>query len=298
MRYAVASIVLVLMAQAPAFAAPTYVSGRVVTEGTGGGPVAAAVVALRRADESDPAAVTQTLTNGSFILRAPAPGDYRLSVTAANCLPLDRDLKVPAGGIVSVQLVATRMPVLRFQLVGPDGAPVTRGYLEARVYIARGAYRVPMPPITGPAPANGMLEIPVPSPFQRELVQDLTITVRDDRVGCGQRSLDSWPDSPVMLALARGDTMRAMVRDRRGVPAPGATVFLFRVGDRGLRPGGNTRGVAGADGVCEIKALFPGRYVARISIPGDGAWSQLIILTEPATDLVLTPSAAARNYRR
>jgi len=77
MRYAVASIVLVLVALGPAFAAPTYVSGRVVTEGTGGGPVVSAVVTLRTGDRTDPAAVTQTLTNGSFILRAPAPGDYR-----------------------------------------------------------------------------------------------------------------------------------------------------------------------------------------------------------------------------
>ena len=155
----IAGFWLLLLASTCAAQTPIYISGKVL-DGPGGNLLADVAVSLRQGDLRQPLTVVQSLGNGSFVLKVPAPGSYRIIAIGPGRRSVIRPVDVPAKGLdgITLELGSTvilpnertvvaraRLANIRIHVVDTAGTPVRRGTLQAWVVWS------PLPPANAAA---------------------------------------------------------------------------------------------------------------------------------------------------
>ena len=276
-----------------------YVSGRVVDSAQIGVPVKDAPVSLFSADEPDllpaesmsPLSGARTLANGSFVLKAPKIGVYRIVVNDPDRLPINRAVSVRRGGLAGLQLVLERPPVIRIQLIRPDGQRFSPNLLASSVMQAwiwvewrdRGARVFSANGEQGfEAPQNGLLEISLPGDLPFQDVSAIRVQVDVRRLGIGEINLNKWPVGPTPIRVAAGTSLSGTVFDAQSKPLPHAIVRAARLLEDGielsrmarsaavpLRPRGAPYVETSTDenGHYSIPDLFRGEYYGVTILP-------------------------------
>lgn len=281
--------------------AAIYISGRVGLLGDNS-PVADVSIALYpkgiaapfpgREALLPPAASTQSLGNGSFLLIAPSKGLYHLVVQKVDYFTSDWPLSVPAKGVSGLQLTITRPPTLRLRLIGSNGKPVRAG--DATIWtialpLHNGESRLKWD--TRAVSDTGAVEVTMPSLFPAE-VGRVGVGVRSAQSGCGRVWLNGPPTAPITLRLQQGITLRGKVLDANGNPAAGARVAAGSMSHSLATR--ITEGWAGAvtdaKGIYEIPSLFPDRYTVETRFLGGGTAFRLVDLSTPTLPVVLAYS--------
>lgn len=289
--------------------AAVYISGKVVV-GTGVTPAGAVTVAFYKADSEDPTAVTQSLQNGSFVLKVPEAGQYRVVVSGSEYFPGEKALDIPAAGITSLSLSIAHRPVLHLRLVAPDGKLVASGMVEAALWVGsthvspkggytenRGIGQVSVKAIG----ADGIVELMAPGQPRAQKPEEtvqmeerIDVSVRDATAGCGELHLDRWPEDAVSLQLQIGATLSGIVFDEHGNPRPGIMVTAIPVTEdklerRRRKFRSQVSALTNAQGRFELPALLYNRYQVRANSPDKAYRFQFVDLTGSRTDVVLKP---------
>lgn len=227
----VAALFVCFLLPGPA-AAAVYISGRVTAVGTHA-PVPDATVSLYTNGQSEVLQVAHSLQNGSFVLRAPEAGNYRLEVEGGGVEPMEQTIEAPSAGIVGLEVKVTLIPVLRVRVLDPQGKPVTgqqvRGWLVVIADHTEGGnhtHQVQGIGFTKISAPDGTVEYAAPQGSNPTQATTIIAGARDAAAGCGMLRLDKWPDTPVTLQLERGVTLSGVVVDREDKPAPGVKVEI------------------------------------------------------------------------
>jgi hypothetical protein len=307
MRYPIAicaGVFFAVLQLAGAAQASVYVTGQVLVSNRRA-PAAGVTIALYAPTETDtPLAVVESLQNGSFVLKAPAAGAYRLVIDGPAYTRLEQSIDVPAAGISARRFTVDHLPSIRVQLIGSNGQPVTSGLAEAWLTSDRGGgfgnyrRRVAMRrgrggtlSLTEPIQKDGSVEFTLPEGFPTAQISNLTLEVRDAAAGCGEIALDAWPEKPIELRLQPGLRLRGVALDNDGKPVSGLPVVITpvargRLGGRGRQE--RPSAVTGQDGRFEIASLLPGDY-ALFARSGDGGrYTEVLQLDEASAGLLVT----------
>ena len=205
---------------------------------------------LMPGDSQEVLGTTRTLPNGSFVVRAPVPGLYRVIVNQDGYLPINQLVRIPAVGKVGLDLALRTAPPLRLNLVDADGKPLTepvnpapggkaqarksnKGFAQGWIWMewaghharvtAAGQYGYLRFPRTGP------LEIPAPTGLPLQDLLHAWVELRAPGMGVAQIELDRWPDAPVEARFQEGSVLEGLISDAAGKPVKDAKVGAVRV---------------------------------------------------------------------
>ena len=271
------------------------IRGVVVDEA--GRPVASAVVTLRRQDEASPTAFwgaeARADKSGQFVIPTAEIGQYFLNVDAPNFasltnVPLDWSLtSAPA------RLKLQRLTKLSLRVLAPDGAPLGSAPVWIRL---RGGEAGQI--LTRTA-TNQRGEVGVPN--IAPATYSVAVVAQNGIWTQSALAVPSPLSAPLEVRLREGATLRIKATSD-GKPLGGASLVLFpqspeeatRLGGEGADPGENWALVSQAnapqatvtrdrDGTLEVRHLPPGRFSARLSLPGSGAQPRDFTLEEGKT---------------
>ena len=241
-------------------------------------------------------ASTQTLENGTFVLKAPAPGAYRLVVVTPGNHPYQLWQKVvdlPHDGIAGLTVALEPIPTFQIQPIGPDGKTVS-GPMETWVWILWSDNRATLQYV------DGLEKRPLLAarPGSAAAVKDALIEVRCPGVSCGSLAVDGWKPGAYRVRLAPGSEIEGRAVDDAGGPVANKHIYVHR-----KLPGagaGSFQGVedvrTGPDGAFTVPSLFPGAYelgTSKFVRIGERPLFQEIAVEGPKTPLILKP--AVRN---
>lgn len=238
--------------------ASVYVSGQVFRKGVRN-PVAGATVQLFRPVEDGSIAVAQTLGNGSYILKAPHPGPYRIKVTAPHFLPFDGPVKVSKSLGQPFDISLTKQPTIMLLLSSPPGSPPIVGSVSVTTWTERGVWQAEVKTVNGTVGPDGSVELEAPAGPPLQEIQKLLVEVTSDH-GIGQVLVDHWRNNTIKVPLSAGLSVSGEVVDAQGKPAVGGMVMAIRlINDVPLFAGDGPRMIAiGADGRFTVGSLVPG----------------------------------------
>ncbi|HET6386644.1 MAG TPA: carboxypeptidase regulatory-like domain-containing protein [Armatimonadota bacterium] len=253
------------------------------------------VTAYRAAGKTSESLIeTQTLVNGSFVLRLPSPGRYRIAASVGRA-PLEafHTLSAPAHGVMGFTLLLSErfrrsalpgdsygpwdtVPAMHLEVYDAAGKPVRRGMVQVWVVWAPNQ---PAPrdedgmPITAGIwslfHANrGVMEINTPQFFYRQIPARVGISVRSALFGTAQLILDRWPDAPITIRLHPAPRLTGTVLDQDGEPVRDAEIRVTGMSRelpfRFLQ--GWAWGASGETGHFDIPSLFSGRYGVQVRL--------------------------------
>lgn len=259
-------------------------------------------------ETDSPADVSQTLRNGTFVLKAPAPGRYGIRVESAFYEPYAQQLNVPKRGPTAQAIRIVRRPAVRIRLVAPGGAPVRGAPAEAWVSFApgpgqrAGGGRFGGRRFTGmrarevrfavdeAVSADGELDIVLPEGFSAPA--GVTIGARVPGSGVGQAPFDHLPQQPVVIHLEHGSTLLGVVLDQDGNPLPGIQVTVMPASANGMGRfrAGLPQALTGHDGRFELPSLLPDEYLVRARAADGSQFFDSVELTEPSSSIILRPA--------
>jgi len=288
--------------------APIYLSGRALVTGTNA-PAPGVTVSIYAPGQDSPVDITQTLQNGSYILKAPHAGRYRLTAAGGVYDDFSKRVDVPAAGLSSFKLQLRHLPSVRLRLLDAAGKPVSAAGAQGWVWIYRkmrqgrrndnhrhqrrrpGAAVLALTVDQNVGP-DGLLEMTLPRDIESMNVDKILIGVRGPRDGCGQRQIDDWPDAPLSIKLSPGATLKGLVRDRDGNPAAGVSIVLTPRVEHAwvrVRRGFATR-LSDPTGHFQIAALPPGMYRVMARAPDGRRYSDDVTLDGGQTRITMDPS--------
>lgn len=323
---AVFAILLGVFQMASAASASVYVSGKVLITETRA-PAADATLSLYKLDDpTTPVSVNQTLVNGSYLLKAPAAGKYRLTVEGSLFSALEKTIDIPATGLSGEVLQVNHLPFVGLQLQAPSGKPVRGGSAELWLLLSwpdgtpynadwgnSGAPGTGIPmELTRPVGPDGRVEITLASGGQPgnvgflgpggrmqmslpetslQGITAVTARVRIPGVGCGQVQFDHWPTQVTPLHLQTGATLQGVALDYNGKPLSGATITVEPVTAivRGRFRQADDSITAGPDGRFQVPTLIPGEYLVRAHGPNGSPSVNKVEVKAPITTVTLRP---------
>lgn len=312
MRHGILGLALALMSVLPA-PASVYVSGRVFNYKTYH-PIPGAVVFLDQLDGDLPArTISQApcLNNGSFIVRAPAAGHYRLKVVRSETVLFQELITVPKVASFAVDLAVGSGPqaVPTFQAPTP-GAPPSPILLDLTTGLGSSLSPGPVDAwveLLWPAQANpcgtggiltvrqdGSLLLPLPiiPPGLDTHSALVEVTLRRPSKAAGGGRMEGWPAIPISLFLPPPLALRGVIHDRADAPVPNATVLatrMVRVGCILRRADHFIPAIVTADaaGRFSIPNLCAGTYDVRALVPAGVACRKLFVLSPARPDCIL-----------
>ena len=289
--------------------ASVYVSGQ-VTDQSGGQFVADAVLALYPMSGATPVAATKSLRNGSFVLTAPLPGRYRLTVGGPGINPHEEPLEVPRDGLASIKITVEALPVIHVRVLSSDGEPLHPGGAKMYVFVvvasehhsgANATFNTHETAANLAPNASGELIIDAPTGCSLSDMTSLTISVRDKLLGCGLDHAARWPKQPLTIRLQPGAVVVGTVNDANQKGVAGAVVvatapqLIGRSADRTsaqnpARYMGTAVAITDAAGHFRIPSLLPGStIVLRTKIPGLGWRSRSLNLAKGDNSTTIGP---------
>ncbi len=294
------AFVLLLAGVLPSAAQPlpdrAPVRGAVVDEA--GHPVAAAVLTIRRQDDSGVAAFwggeALTGADGQFGFPRAEVGHYFVNVEAPGFaplynFPLDWDAASP-----SPRLELHHLTRLTLRVLAPDGNPLVGAPLYIRARSGEGAL-TSVRPVTDAAGQVALADL-APSTYSLVVVAQSGLAVNNALVvGAGTAP------APVEVKLRAGASLRVTAKDAEDIPLGGAALILFaqtpeeaaRLGGQGADASDNWASVAAGaapqaiitsehEGTLTLPHLPPGHYTARLTLPDYGTQSRDVTLSEGA----------------
>lgn len=266
--------------------ATVYISGKVMAKDSGK-PLANVTVNLSKPGEVQPLATTTSLRNGSYVLKAPGAGIFRITADEVEHATLETTLNVPAAGLATYDIQLENLPSFRVHILGTDGAPDAGAVVQ--VWWSLAAPRDNKPALDKTTSADGELQLTAPHGVPVVMLHEIRIGIRDPQRGCGQRTVDSWPTEPVNISLQTGARLTGTVVDANEKPAPLVAVTATRF--MGYLPTheGEVTVTTNEAGQYDIPALFFGTYMVRANIPGVGLRAKQVVLSQPKTAMSLSP---------
>ncbi|MDQ2730245.1 MAG: carboxypeptidase regulatory-like domain-containing protein [Armatimonadota bacterium] len=266
--------------------ATIYVSGKIVAKDSGK-PLAQVTINLCKPTETQPLDTVTSLRNGSYVLKAPGPGIYRITADEVEHATLETTVNVPAAGLAAYDIQLENLPSFRVKVLGPDGLPDAGAVVQ--VWWSLAAPRDNKPALEKTIAADGEIELMAPHGVPVVMMHEIRIVVRDAQRGCGQRTIESWPVETVSLSLQTGARLIGTVVDENEKPAPHVPVTATRF--LGYLPTheGEVTTTTNDAGQYDIPALFFGTYLVRANIPGVGLRSKQVVLSQPKTAMSLSP---------
>ena len=280
----------VAQADAPASSAGPPVQGSVV-EADGGAPISGAGIALYRDLPGSAVGVGGSILNGTFVVRAPGPGDFRLVVGAVGRQPAQYSVRVPAAGLAGILIRLQHAPQILVSIMqGDDDAT---GPVQVWIAIST-RDREPVRPFfllrTGGDQVLRLCDAPW---ADYRLPQYVDIAARVHGVGVTRVRIPGWPTTPIDLNLAMGVRISGKVQDADGHGIPGASVCVMP------SPPGSQWPIpdrlytqTGEDGNFEATALPPGRYT--VSADGGAAGRAVQGVDAVKADAAVVLSCGAR----
>nr|MDQ2731945.1 carboxypeptidase-like regulatory domain-containing protein [Armatimonadota bacterium] len=220
--------IAILSTAAQDASASVYLSGQVFRKELRT-PVPGATVELFRATEDGAIAMTQTLGNGSYILKVPHPGPYRIKVTAVHFLAFDGPVVVSKKLPQPFEISLTREPTLSLLLSAAPGAPPVTGPVSITTWIERGEWQTEVRTRTGNVSPNGLVEIEAPEGPPLNSIRKMLVEVTSMHGGCGQTLVDQWQNTPIKVSLEPGLSFSGQTLDAQGKPAAGNMIVIFRI---------------------------------------------------------------------
>ena len=284
-------------------------SGRVLGHFTNA-PLSGASVSLYKGgkdwgEDPEPEYVAQTLANGTFVLRTPDTGEYRLLVEAKGEVPLVKAIKVTANAL-PFTLQMPGVTTLRLQIFKPDGTPLSD--VAADVHLAfiaalkRNGAAVWSTMTIG---HDGTVDVQSSRVLDAALAEQIVVDVRVAGTGCARVYLDAWPDPApgtqvgvCPIHLKPGATMKGLVKDALGNPEAGATVTIAPSEPYPALQyiQGPISAVTDKDGRFEAPSLRAGRYLLVTEQQG-GSFAHFMHLKDKPEELVLAPDPVTLPMR-
>ena len=294
-------IPILVLASTSAAQTPTYVTGKVI-DGPAGQAVAGESVSLLSGAGGVGLSDARTLTDGSFTLKAPGPGSYRVVAIGPGRRSVAQIVDLPAKGLDGITLeLGPEMPLpeyrgnlyqtpltpLRIHVVDSTGALVHTGALQAWVVwspipnaseVAPG-HRWGLPFSFGGDPAYGVwsgnlraagdvIQVEGPPNPVPVVPCRVGIGVRSAVFGFGRLLLDAWPDQVVTVKLVPCPSVHVHVVNKAGDPVEGARVSVLGMDldlcKRFLQ--GWASGTTGETGEVDIPSMAAGRYIVRLAL--------------------------------
>ncbi|HET6383171.1 MAG TPA: carboxypeptidase-like regulatory domain-containing protein [Armatimonadota bacterium] len=278
-------LTLVPLTLSPALAGPLYVSGRVES---GAAPVAGAVVTLAKVGSTEPVDSAQSLQNGGFVLKAPAPDHYTLSVDHRDYAVVHRALDLTAGGVADLKLDLVPRPVIRLKLLGPDGQQMAEGKAQASVRVTwdGGASEGTS---QGETDAGGLFPVTLSESLPAAGISRVLINARIPDVGCAQIYLEQWPNAPVEVKLEPGATLSGTAVDAAGQPIANAPIFMVRMFNDARFVATEQTAIASTNqaGKFTIPSVLYGTYVVMLRTADVAAGPQFVVLSAPESTITL-----------
>lgn len=210
--------------------ASVYFSGQVFRKDSHT-PVSGATIQLYRATAAEPLAVTQTLRNGSYVLKAPSPGSYRVRITAAHFLPFSSPVKILKNLPQLFNAPLTRAPMLMLLLNTPPGEPPVTGTVRVTTWIQTGDWQAQVGIQDGTVSPGGLVELDAPAVTPLKTIRKLLVEVTTEHSGCGHARVEDWPQTPIKVPLAPGLSISGQTVDAQGKPQAGDEVTATRILD-------------------------------------------------------------------
>ncbi|BCM94288.1 hypothetical protein IAD21_06191 [Abditibacteriota bacterium] len=258
------------------------IKGVIVDEA--GRPVAAAVLTVRRQDDTIPTAFWgaegRADTNGRFLIPEAEEGHYFVNVEAPGFAPLSNFALDWSTKSAPARLQLFRLTQFTLRIVSPDGTPLSQAPVWIRLRNENG--QTPTRTVTNSKGEIVILNV-APSTYSLIVVTQNGIAIqRALSVGTSQ-------STSAETRLSQGATLRVRATDANGTPLGGASLVVFaqspeeanRLAGEGADSGENWALVAAAnapqgvvshdgDGILELKHIPAGRFSARLSVPGYG----------------------------
>ena len=287
-RYCLLPVLIALLGGTRAAGAEVFVSGRISL------PMPRVSISLRGPD-SDLPCMTQTLQNGTFVLRAPGPGSFRIQVAQIGTYTaLERRIDVPAEGLSNLVIDLTPPPTLHIRIIDPNGRPIDSPEVDVCLVISRSqdaehcvqVVREPRLAVTG-----GDAWIRRPPELSYDPTETVAISVRADGIGCLQHRTKGWASEPSVLKLERGASIRGRMVEASGSPAAGvvieATGMNIDFPTRFLE--GSARTKTGQNGEFRFDNLFLDRYDLSFDPTDRGSRHHLAVACKTPDLITLSP---------
>lgn len=272
-----------------ATAAPIFITGQTVLK-RGGVPLPGANITLYKEGQPDAAATGQSLQNGAYFLRCPAPGRYLITADATDCAPFDLTVDVPATGLSGLKLELSGPPMIPLRVTTPDGKPLTTGVLQvwASVTMEKSA---PLEPVFTVSLSQSSVLVFSDAPWiSYDSARNIHLWVWAAGVGYAQAELPGWPAASVALRLQPGGTIAGRALGAKGKPAGGIVVSAVASGREShtLIPG-RLSTLTGKDGRFCISALPYGNYRLEVLFSDGGYSACEVVLEKERVEVTLRP---------
>jgi hypothetical protein len=254
------------------------ISGRAVDPATNEAPPAAVVV-IRRPQESEPLDVIEPRAGGIYAFHVPCPGTYTVQAQAPGCVFASRTAEAPAYGRASLDLVLSRQPLIPVWIQSRS-APLSGKPVQWAVSVRRGQRNYLQGGSASPG-AKGRLDLPAPAAIavsDEASVAEVSVMVRIPGSGCGEETIAGWPKEPIPVTIRPGAILRGQVESKR--PALKITVTrMVSMFSQSPAPYGRnpetpdfwTQAETHTDsrGAFQVPDLLPGaRYEVQVDWPG------------------------------
>jgi hypothetical protein len=254
------------------------ISGRAIDPATNEAPPAAVVV-IRRPQESEPLDVIEPRAGGIYVFHVPCPGMYTVQAEAPGCVFASRTAEAPAYGRASLDLVLSRQPLIPVS-IDFGGAPLSGKPVQWALSVRRGQRNYLQGGSASPD-AKGRLDLPAPAAIAASdegNVAEVSVMVRIPGSGCGEATIAGWPKEPIPVTLQPGAILRGQLESKR----PALKVTVTRMvpmfsqapalnGRNPETPDFWTQAEAHTDsrGAFQVPDLLPGaRYEVQVDWPG------------------------------
>ena len=233
-------------------------------------------------EDAKPLDTCNTLANGTFVLRAPVPGRFEVTIERAysnwdDWAPGRAVQKSVVAMDPGVSLGRWRVhdrPRVQIALRGPDGKPFS-GKVECWVWSLGKWLKSAVSHLERLTVAHGMVS--VSGPGDKDLQAGVSLVeIRSVDYGVAEVKINSWTKPAGEARLQPGGEIQGQGLDQSGKPMPRADVDGYRVvaaGASQIPTGVETK--AGPDGRFALRNLPPGDYIVDASLPGgrwDGFW--------------------------